>query len=145
MTKLGGCLFFGVLVLAATSWAQARPPIAEQIAKTYGLDSFDQIEAIRYTFNAQFLGVNVSRSWVWQPKTGQISYEGKDKDGKPLKVSYVQSQLNGEPANVRDEIDPAFYNDQYNLLFPLHAYWDSSADVKDMGMQELPLGKSLAK
>ena len=76
-------LVFGVLVLAATSWAQTRPPIAEQIAKTYGLDSFGQIEAIRYTFNAQFSGVNVSRSWVWQPKTGQVSYEGKDKDGKP--------------------------------------------------------------
>src|SRR5574341_320300 len=44
-------LCLGVLVLAATSWAQNRPPIAEQIAKTYGLDSFGQIERIRYTFN----------------------------------------------------------------------------------------------
>ena len=91
MTKLGRsttirCLFLGVLVLAATSWAQTRPPIAEQIAKTYGLDSFGQIEAIRYTFNAQFPGVHVSRSWVWQPKTDQVSYEGKDKDGKSVKV-----------------------------------------------------------
>ena len=138
-------LVFGVLVLAATSWAQTRPPIAEQIAKTYGLDSFGQIEAIRYTFNAQFPGVNVSGSWVWQPKTGQVSYEGKDKDGKPVKVTYVQSQLNGESAIVKDEIDPAFVNDQYNLLFPLHVYWDGSADVQDMGVQKLPLGKGSAK
>ena len=150
MTKLGRSttirgLFFGVLVFAATSWAQTRPPIAEQIAKTYGLDSFGQIEAIRYTFNAQFPGVNVSRSWVWQPKTDQVSYEGKDKDGKPVKVTYVRSQLNGEPANVKDEIDPAFVNDQYNLLFPLYVYWDYSADVQDMGMQKLPLGKGSAK
>jgi hypothetical protein len=150
MTKLGRsttirCLFFGVLVLAATSWAQTRPRIAEQIAKTYGLDSFKKIEAIRYTFNAQLPGVNVSRSWVWQLKTGQVSYAGKDKDGKPVKVTYVQSRLNGEPANVKDEIDPAFLNDEYNLLFPLHVYWDSSADVQDMGMQKLPLGKGLAK
>jgi len=150
MTKLGRSttirgLFFGVLVLAATSWAQTRPPIAEQIAKTYGLDSFGQIEAIRYTFNAQFPGVNVSRSWVWQPKTDQVSYEGKDKDGKPVKVTYVRSQLNGEPANVKDEIDPAFVNDQYNLLFPLYVYWDYSADVQDMGRQKLPLGKGSAK
>jgi hypothetical protein len=41
------------LILAAPSWAQTRPAIAEQIAKTYGLDSFGQIEAIRYTFNLQ--------------------------------------------------------------------------------------------
>jgi len=45
-------LFLGVLVLAPTLWAQKRSPISEQIAKTYGLDSFGQIERIRYTFNA---------------------------------------------------------------------------------------------
>jgi hypothetical protein len=150
MTTLGRsttirCLLFGVLVLAATSWAQTRPPIVEQIAKTHGIDSFGQIEAIRYTFKAQFPGVNVSRSWVWQPKTDQVSYEGKDKDGKPVKVTYVRSQLNGEPANVKDEIDPAFVNDQYNLLFPFYVYWDYSADVQDMGLQKLPLGKGSAK
>src|SRR6201984_236332 len=132
MAKLGGSttirvLVLGVLILAATSSAQTRPPSAEQIAKTYGLDSFGQIDAIRYTFNAQFPGVNLSRSWVWQPKADQVSYEGKDKDGKPVKVTYVRSQLNGEPANVKDEIDPAFLNDQYNLLFPFYVYWDYSA------------------
>jgi hypothetical protein len=135
----------GVLVLAATSWAQKRPPIAEQLAKTYGLDSFGQIEAIRYTFNIQFPGVNVSRSWVWEPKTGQVSYEGKDKDGKPVKATYVRSQLNSQPANVKDEIEPAFVNDQYWLIFPFHAYWDSSADVEDLGEQKLPLGKGSAR
>ena len=52
MTKLGRStticwLFFGVLVLAATSRAQTRPPIAEQLANTYGLDSYGQIETVR--------------------------------------------------------------------------------------------------
>ena len=150
MTRLGRSttihfLFFGMLVLAAPSWAQTRPPIAEQIAKTYGLDSFDKIDSIRYTFNAELPGVNVSRSWVWQPKTGQIAYEGKDKDGKPVKVTYAQSRLGSEPANVRDEIDPAFLNDEYNLFFPLHVYWDASADVQDLGTQKLPVGTGSAK
>ena len=138
-------LFFGVLFLAGTSRAQTRPPIAEQLAKSYGLDSFGQIEAIRYTFNLQFPGVNISRSWVWQPKTGQVSFEGKDKDGKPVKATYVRSQLNSQPANVKDEIEPAFVNDQYWLVFPFHAYWDSSADVQDLGVQKLPLGKGSAR
>jgi hypothetical protein len=138
-------LVFAMLVLAAPSWAQTRPPIAEQIAKTYGLDAFRHIEAIRYTFNIQFPGVHVSRSWVWQPKTDHVSYEGKDQDGKPVQVTYMRSQLHGEPANVKDEIDPAFVNDQYNLLFPLFVYWDYSADVQDMGMHKLPLGQGSAK
>jgi hypothetical protein len=138
-------LAFAVLILAAISGAQSRPPIAEQIAKAYGLDSFGQIEAIRYTWNAQFPGVNISRTWVWEPKTGQVSYEGKDKDGKPVKVTYLRSQLNSQPANVKDEIEPSFVNDQYWLIFPFHVVWDSSPAVEDAGKQKLPLGKGTAE
>jgi len=138
------CLVFGMMILA-TCWALTRAPIAEQVAKTYGLDSFGQIDAIRYTFNLQFPGVNISRTWIWEPKTGQVSYEGKDKEGKPVKVTYLQSQLNSEPANVKDEIEPAFINDQYWLVFPFHAVWDSAPDVQDMGLQKLPLGTGSAK
>ncbi|HUC67069.1 MAG TPA: hypothetical protein VMA53_16635 [Stellaceae bacterium] len=150
MTPLGrsttiGFLVFLVLAATTTAWAQTRPPIAEQIAKTYGLASFGKIEAIRYTFNAQLPGVKLSRSWVWHPKTDQVSFEGKDKDGKPVKATYIRSQLNDAPANVADVIDPDFVNDQYWLLLPFHVYWDDSADVRDMGMQKLPSGKGSAQ
>lgn len=148
-------LIFGVLVIAATSCSQKRPAVAEQtarssssireqIAKTYGLDSFGQVEAIRYTWNAQFPGVNVSRAWVWEPKTNRVSYEGKDKDGKPVKVTYLRSQLDSQPANVKAEVDQAFVNDNYWLLLPLHVYWDTSPDVQAKGMQELPQGNGSA-
>ena len=138
-------LVVGVLVVATTSWAQSRPPILEQIAKTYGLDSFGQIEAIRYTFNLQFPGVNVSHSWVWEPKTGKVSYEEKDKDGKPVKVTYLRSELSSQPDAVKNEVDPAFTNDNYWLLFPFHAYWDTSATVTDQGMHKLPVGSGSAQ
>ena len=141
------CLFFGVLVLAPNSWAQKRPPILEQLAKTYGLDSYGQVEAIRYTFNLQLpaLKLDLSRSWEWEPKTGKVSYEGKDKDGKPVKVTYLRSQLNTAPANVKDEIDPAFVNDNYWAIFPFHVYWDTSANVEEKDNQKLPIGKGTAK
>ena len=140
-------LAWGVLLLAGTSRAQTRPPIVEQLAKTYGIDSYGQIVAVRYTFNIQLpaLKLNVARSWEWQPKTGQVTYESKDKDGKPVKVTYVRSQLNSAPANVKDEIEPAFVNDNYWFMFPFHVYWDTSADVQDKGMQKLPLGKGSAR
>ena len=161
MTKLGRSktirfLVFGVLVLAATSCAQKRSSAPEQIAKsygsvperiakTYGLDSFGQIDAIRYTFNLQFPGVNVSRSWVWEPKTNKVSYEGKDKDGKPVKVTYMRSELSSQPDAVKNDVDPGFINDNYWLLFPFHAYWDTSATVTDGGMHKLPMGKGSAE
>ena len=40
-----------VLFLAETSYAQERPPIFQQMFKTYGFESFGQVEKIRYTFN----------------------------------------------------------------------------------------------
>jgi hypothetical protein len=141
------CLFLVVLLLAGTSRAQTRPPIVEQLAKTFGLDSFGQIEAIRYTFNLELpaLKVNLTRSWDWEPKTGQVSYESKDKDGKPVKVTYLRSQLNSAPANVKDDIEPAFVNDNYWALFPFHVYWDTNANVVEKDNQKLPIGKGTAK
>lgn len=140
-----GLLLFGVLILAPTSWAQTRPPILEQIAKTYGLDSYGKIEAIRYTWNGEIPGVfKLSHAWEWEPKTGKITYEGKDKDGKPVKVTYDSSQLSSQSDQVKNEVEPAFVNDNYWLLFPFHAYWDTSATVTDQGMKKLPAGTGSA-
>src|SRR5580704_16517557 len=138
-------LAFGMLLIfPATSEAQS-PPIAEQIAKTYGLDSFGQIEAIRYTWNAEFPGAKLSHMCEWNPKTDMVSYEGKDKEGKPVKVSYQRLQLSSQSDAIKNEIDPAFLNDQYWLLFPLHVAWDSSATVTDEGIHKLPLGSASAE
>ena len=138
-------LFFGALFLAANSWAQQRSPIVEKIAKAYGVDSWNQIEAIRYTWNVQFGAVNISHSWEWEPKTSKVSYEGKDKDGKSVKVTYMRSELGSQPDAVKNEIDPAFINDNYTLLFPLKAYWDTSATVIEQGTYNLPVGAGSAE
>ena len=138
-------LVFAALLFPGGVWGQTRPPILEKVAKTYGLDSWNQIEAIRYTWNLQLGAFNISRSWEWEPKTGRVSYEGKDKDGKPVKVTYQLSQLSGQTDAVKNDIDPAFYNDNYTLLFPLHAYWDTSPTIIDQGMYNLPVGSGSAE
>ena len=140
-------LLIGLVCPAAVVSAQQRPPIVDQIARAHGLDSFGQIDAIRYTFNIDWpaLKLKVSRSWVWEPKKDQISYDGPDKAGNPVKITYSRSQLANQSALVKEEVDPAFFNDQYNLLFPFHLVWDTSATVQDAGMQKLPLGKGSAE
>jgi hypothetical protein len=143
--KLIRVLVVAVLGLAATSWAQTRPPIAEQIAKTYGIDSWGQVEAIRYTWNGEVTGLfKVSRTWTWEPKTGMVTYEGPDKAGKTVKVTYNSNQLGSEPDNVKNEIEPGFVNDQYWAVFPFHVIWDTSATVTDQGMKKLPIGTGSA-
>jgi len=140
-----GLLGSAVLVLASNSWAQQRAPIIEQIAKTYGIDSWDQVQAIRYTWNGEIPGLfKLSHSWEWEPKTGKVTFEGTGKDGKPVKVTYDSSQLSSQSDQVKNEVEPAFVNDNYWLLFPFHAYWDKSATVTDQGMQKLPIGTGSA-
>ena len=84
-------------IFAATARAGEIPPAAEEMAKTFGLDSWGQIEGIRYTWNAEVPGavkpfdggsgtIKISHTWEWDPKTGTISYEGKDMNGQPLKA-----------------------------------------------------------
>ncbi len=148
LSLLNGIRFlaFGLLlILSPAAGAQARSPIAEKIAKAYGLDSYGQVEAIRYTFNIKG-AITVSRSWVWEPKTGKISYEGLDKDGKPVKVTFVQSQVTADSLIAKEKIDWFFVNDNYWAFLPFHLYWDSSGTkVQDMGMQKLPLENGSAK
>jgi len=140
-----GLLLWGMVVLAATSWAQQRDPIIDKIAKTYGIDSYDKIEAIRYTWNVDIPGLfKASHKWEWEPKTGKISFESTDKDGKPVKVAYDSSQLNSQPDQVKNEVEPAFVNDNYWLIFPFHAYWDKSATVTNEGTKKLPIGAGSA-
>jgi hypothetical protein len=137
-------LIFGLLVLAVNSWAQQHNPIAEKIAKTYGIDSWDQVEAVRYTWNGEITGLfKVSRSWTWEPKSNRVTFEGADKDGKPEKVTYLRSEL-GSQSDAVKKVDSGFINDNYWAMFPFHAYWDTSATVTDGGMQKLPMGAGSA-
>jgi len=82
---------------------------------------------------------------VWEPKTDTVSYEGTDKEGKPVKVTYKRDELSSQSDAVKNDIDPAFVNDHYVLLFPLHVAWDDSATVTDEGIQEMPISKKSAR
>jgi hypothetical protein len=139
-------LVLAFLALATGSLAQERSPILEQVAKTYGVDSWDKIEAIRYTWNGEITGLfKAAHKWEWEPKTGKVTFEGTDKDGKPVSVTYMRSELSSQPDNVKNQIDPSFVNDNYWTLFPFHAYWDKSATVIDQGKFNLPVGSGTAE
>ena len=106
-------LFLAVMLLALPMASRAQDtPIAQQVAKTFGIDSFGQIETMRYTWNVEFPdGRKIANKWEWSPKTDTVSYEGKDKAGNPVKVTYQRSKLDSQSDVVKKEIDPQFAND----------------------------------
>ena len=139
-------LFLAVMLLALPMASRAQDtPIAQQVAKTFGIDSFGQIETMRYTWNVEFPdGRKIANKWEWSPKTDTVSYEGKDKAGNPVKVTYQRSKLDSQSDVVKKVIDPQFANDQYWVLLPFHLVWDGAAATDD-GQQKLPIGDGSAQ
>jgi hypothetical protein len=139
-------LFLAVMLLALPMASRAQDtPIAQQVAKTFGIDSFGQIETMRYTWNVELPdGRKIANKWEWSPKTDTVSYEGKDKAGNPVKVTYQRSKLDSQSDVVKKEIDPQFANDQYWVLLPFHLVWDGAAATDD-GQQKLPIGDGSAQ
>ena len=131
-----------LLLLPAPSQAQQSPSTID-IAKVYGLDSFGQIEGIRYTWNVDSPIGKTARSWEWSPKTDTVAYDGKDKDGKEVKATYKRSELEKQSDAVK-ALDPIFMNDQYWLLLAIRIVWDGVPGT-DEGTQKLPLGDGSAQ
>ena len=121
--------------------AQNESVTGEKIAQAYGIDGFDQIKELRYTFNAKLGATEIKRSWVWQPKENKVTLV---KVGDDLKnVSYHRQDLDKDPEYLK-EMDSWFINDQYWLVFPFHLVWDEGIRIEVGGESEnLPIGTGL--
>jgi hypothetical protein len=89
-------------------------------------------------------GPNRGGARLRNPKTDTVSYEGKDKDGKPVKATYQRAQLSSQSDAIKNDIDPAFANDQHWLLLPFHVLRDGATAVDEV-TQKLPLGDGSAQ
>src|SRR5690242_15123326 len=127
-TRVLGHLAAGLLLAFPAASGAEQASIAEQIAKAYGMDSWGQVETLRYTWNIELPGGKlIANKWEWSPKTDTVSFDGKDKADNPVKVTYQRSQLDSQSDAVKKEIDPQFANDQYWVLLPFHLLWDGAA------------------
>jgi hypothetical protein len=140
-----GLLAAGMLLALPAASAAEQSSIAEQIANVYGLGSWEKVETLRYTWNIELPGgKTTSNKWEWSPKTNTVSFDGKDKAGNSVKVTYQRSQLDSQSEVVKKEVDPQFANDQYWTLLPFHLLWDGAAPTDD-GQQKLPIGDGTAQ
>lgn len=113
----------------------------QKVADAYGIQKFGQIEQMRYTFNVQAGDKHVSRSWIWQPKTDEVTFTAGS-DAQP--ISYSRKNISAAAPDNLKKIDGRFINDNYWLLFPIHMAWDHQAKVEDMGQKDLPIGTGKA-
>ena len=116
--------------------------VRTRVATVYGLEEWDQVEELRYTFNVKVGEREVRRSWIWRPKDKRVTFRDELSEDEPF--SYNLDDVGDNPPEELKNIDHRFINDQYWLLFALHIAWDQDATVTRIADQPLPIGEGSA-
>jgi hypothetical protein len=124
-----------------TTWAGDNGP-RDRVARAYGLDGWDGIGEIRYTFNVKAGEREVRRSWVWRTKERSVTFRDEVAGTDPF--TYSLDDVGDDPADELKQVDHRFINDQYWLLFALHVAWDRDASVTVEEDRPLPIGEGAA-
>ncbi len=109
--------------------------IAYKIAEASGLDKWDQVEELQFTFNVDRGEEHYEKSWIWKPKTQDITQKTAEKT-----TSYNRANID----STTTAADKGFINDSFWLLAPMHMVWDkesSTLTVQDTATA--PLSKNL--
>ena len=113
-----------------------------ELARRYGIEAFDQVEILRFTFNARVGTKTVRRTWIWKPQANTVTATAaNDRPTQtfthPLAGRHIDDGIR--------KLDAQFVNDIYWLLFPLHLVWDTTVVVEDRGQAPRPLGNGQAR
>jgi len=93
-------------------------PITEQIAIANGINKFNELNELNFTFNVKVNDtLRSTRAWKWFPKTKKVELTEKGET-----VSYTQGDSLTENALAADQ---KFINDSYWLLFPYQLMWSN--------------------
>ncbi len=133
--------FLIIVSVCADSFPQGKTgenSLPKWVAGKYGINSFSDIQSIGFTFNIRNDGLNVKRSWVWEPKTGKVIYNGPDINEKSVEYTYNRHMMDTSDEVIKF-IDSKFINDQYWLLFPFHLVWDTDLDITIAGKKQFPI------
>ncbi len=96
--------------------------IAEKIAKANGVDNWTNVNEIQFTFNVDRADSHFERSWVWKPKTDDVTMITSANT-----VSYNRKSID----SLSENADKGFINDKFWLLAPYNLVWDEGTTIKN--------------
>lgn len=110
---------------------------AEVIAIKNGLQEWDKVTEIAFTFNVDRNGKTVAkRSWLWQPKTDEVTMISKGDS-----LSYNRSKIDSTAMAA----DRGFINDKFWLLAPYQLVWDEGTTLSIQDSAIAPISKQKSK
>lgn len=96
--------------------------VAQSIALASGVDQWDDVKEINFTFNVDRGENHFERAWSWNPKTDDVSfYSGSDT------IQYNRNHVD----SLLQKTDRGFVNDSYWLLAPFKLVWDNGTNTSE--------------
>ncbi|WP_422350463.1 hypothetical protein [Flagellimonas sp.] len=90
--------------------------ITEKIAQAHGYDAWKSVKEITFTFNVDRDTTHFERTWVWEPKTNQVTSISSDT------LVYNRKSMD----SVALERNAGFINDRFWILAPFNLIWDAN-------------------
>lgn len=106
---------------------------AEKIANNYyGFKQFKNIKEIAFTFNVDRDSSHYQRSWIWKPKSNDVTLiTAKDT------ITYNRKSIDSTSIKA----DQGFINDKFWLLTPFQLMWDKNASISKVVKAKAPISK----
>lgn len=137
MQPIAAALSLVLCTAVAAQTLQEQP--ARTIAQAYGIDGWDRVEEIHFTFNVDTGDRQISRQWSWQPKEGRVTLHRPGAEP----ITYDRDELSPDTPEAVVAADRQFINDHYWLLFPFQPVWSNPATTYE-GTAALPIGEGEA-
>ncbi len=110
-----------------------EPTILEKVARAHGFDNWQHVTALKFTFNVDRDTSHFERSWIWNPKTNDIT---AIKSEGNLKYNWANMD------SIANKTNSSFINDKYWFLVPFQLMWDAkNITYKLAAKAEAPISK----
>jgi hypothetical protein len=106
---------------------------AQLITSKNGLDTWDDVSEINFTFNVDRGERHFERSFIWRPKSGDVVYMTSS--------DTISFNRNFKMDSLQILADRAFINDKYWFLAPYHLVWDQGKTISEKESQLAPISK----
>lgn len=108
----------------------------QKIATAHGLEQWNNVTQMKFTFNVDRGENHYERSWIWNPKTKNITLITSEDT-----LTYNQNTMD----SIAIKTDVNFINDKFWLLAPLNLAWDEGFTFDEKDSVTAPISKKNVK
>ncbi|WP_222983541.1 hypothetical protein [Flagellimonas meishanensis] len=92
--------------------------IPEKIAYAHGYGHWGSVGSIAFTFNVDRDTTHFERTWIWKPKTNEVTAITQNDT-----LTYHRKSMD----SIAHQTNAGFINDRYWLLAPFNLVWDANS------------------